>query len=139
MIRLQPIATVKDSAALMKLIPEELLALADGRGPWTSYVAIAAHEVVVGACAFKGGPTTMKEVEIAYLTFPEHEGHGHATAMARSLLEIAAQSGEVERVIAHTLRAENASVRICRRLGFVLDGEVLDPTDGPVWRWKKPV
>ena len=57
--------------------------------------------------------------------------------MARLLCEIAAHSGDVDHVVAQTLREENASMRICRRLGFACDGEIVDPEDGRVWRWKK--
>ena len=59
--------------------------------------------------------------------------------MARALLEIAAGSGEVDSVIAQTLREENASMRICRRLDFGFVGEALDPEDGLIWRWKKQI
>ena len=138
MIALKPLVSVKDSNELRARIPRELLALAGERAPWTSYVAFTVDGIAVGACAFKTPPTKKKEIEIAYLTFPEHERRGYGAAMARSLFEIAAGSGEVDRMIAQTLREENASVRICRRLDFVLEGEVLDPEDGPVWRWIKP-
>jgi RimJ/RimL family protein N-acetyltransferase len=93
--------------------------------------------VAVGACAFKSAPTQKREVEIAYLTFPEHERRGFGAAMAQSLFEIAAGSGEIDRVIAQTLREENASARICRRLHFNFEGDNLDPEDGLVWRWSK--
>ena len=85
-------------------------------------------------CAFKEEPDRWKRVEIAYFTFPEYERNGYATAMARGLVEIAIGSEEANAVIAHTLRKENASARICRRLGFDCKGEVMDPEDGMVWR-----
>jgi ribosomal-protein-alanine N-acetyltransferase len=138
MLALRPLAAVQDSPGLVTRIPRELLALAGARAPWTSYVAFRTDGVAVGTCAFKSPPTTKKEVEIAYLTFPEFEKQGHGTAMARALVEIAAGSGEVDSVIAQTLREEDASVHICRRLDFAFEGEVLDPEDGPVWRWRKP-
>lgn len=137
MIALKPLVAVKESVELAAQIPREFLALADQAAPWTSYVAFTAAAVAVGTCAFKGAPTQQKEVEIAYLTFPEHERQGYGAAMARSLLEIAAGSGQVDHVIAQTLREENPSVRICRRLDFRFEGESLDPEDGLVWRWSK--
>ena len=119
MIGLKPLASVQDSAELMARIPPELLALAEAREPWTSYVAFGVDGIAVGTCAFKSAPSAKKEVEIAYLTFPEQERRGYGAAMAQSLVAIAAGTGKVERVIAQTLREENASVRICRRLNFM--------------------
>ena len=107
--------------------------------PWTGYLAIAGEGVAVGTCAFKSAPDENDEVEIAYLTFPKQEKRGYGTAMVRALLEIAAGSGGVGRVVAQTLPEENASVRICRRLGFVLEGESIDQDDGKVWRWSKQI
>jgi hypothetical protein len=31
----------------------------------------------------------------------------------------------------------NASVRILEKLGFAHLGQVVDPEDGPVWRWER--
>jgi RimJ/RimL family protein N-acetyltransferase len=55
--------------------------------------------------------------------------------MARLLIELAWREREVRIIRAHTLREENASVRILRRLGFSFIGTIEDPEDGPVWRW----
>jgi len=138
MLELRPLAAVHDTPGVVARIPHELMALAKRAPPWTSYAVFTPEGEAVGTCAFKAPPTAGCEVEIAYFTFPEFEGCGYGTAMARRLCEIADQSAEVDGVLAHTLREENASVRICRRLGFVLEGEVIDPDDGPVWRWRKP-
>jgi ribosomal-protein-alanine N-acetyltransferase len=94
---------------------------------------------VVGTCAFKGPPTDEGVVEIAYLTYPEFEGRGYATEMARRLVALAGASGEVRRVIAHTLREEGASTRVLERVGMTFEGDVVDPDDGPVWRWQLEV
>ena len=103
--------------------------------PWTGYLVVdPTTRIVVGTCAFKG-PPVRGEVEVAYFTFPTHEGHGYATAMARALCDRAAASGGVQRVRAHTRPERNASVRVLEKLGFQWDGDVQDPEDGPVWRW----
>lgn len=136
-LTLRPLVEVHLSADLAALVPHELVALASVRPPWTSYLAYSGAGQAVGACAFKSVPNDRREVEIAYLTFAAFEGQGYGTAMAGLLLDVAAGSGEVDQIIAHTLREENASVKICRRLGFTLVGEVMDPEDGLVWRWKK--
>lgn len=138
-LTLRPLAEVHLSADLAELVPHELVALASVRRPWTSYVAYSGAGQAVGACTFKSAPNERREVEVAYLTFPDFEGQGYGTAMAGLLLDVAAGSEEVDQIIAHTLREENASVKICRRLGFTIEGEVMDPEDGLVWRWTKQV
>lgn len=105
--------------------------------PWGGYLAVdLVTRVVVGTCAFKGPPDPQGEVELAYFTFPTHEGRGYGTAMAAALRDRAAASPEVRCVRAHTLPERNASTRILERLGFRWAGEVVDPEDGPVWRWE---
>lgn len=103
--------------------------------PWGAYVAWNG-ERAVGMCAFKTAPQDDGSVEIAYMTFPAFERQGHATAMAAALFEIAREGGATI-VVAHTLPEENASVRALRRNGFVHAGNVIDPEDGPVWRWER--
>jgi len=42
---------------------------------WDGYFVVEpTTREVLGTCAFKGEPDTSGAVEIAYLTFPEHEG-----------------------------------------------------------------
>ena len=103
--------------------------------PWGSYLASVGAETV-GICAFKAAPDAEGTVEIAYMTFPAHEGRGHATAMAAALVDVAAAPGALL-VIAHTLREDNASNRVLKRNGFAFVGDVMDPEDGLVWRWEK--
>ena len=107
---------------------------------WGAFLAMdGASRGVVGTCAFKGAPDRDGTVEIAYYTFLPYEGRGFATGMAAALAERAAASGEVRTVRAHTLPERNASVRVLEKLGFRFTGEVVDPEDGPVWRWERPV
>ncbi len=103
--------------------------------PWTGYLAVE-DGLYVGGCGF-AGPPGGGEVEIAYFTFPGHEGRGVATRMARELLRQtrgAALSAGVG-YIAHTLPQESASTRILRRLGFEVQGEISHAEDGQVWKW----
>ncbi len=67
---------------------------------------------------------------------PEYRGAGLATAAARRLVAAAEQSGDVRRVVAHTLAAPGPSTAILQRLGFVRVGEAVDPEEGSVWRWE---
>lgn len=96
-----------------------------------------ARDTIVGTCGFKAPPDADGVVEIAYFTFPAFEGQGYASAMAEGLMHHAAGAAAVRRVRAHTLPEGNASTRILEKLGFELIGQVIDPEDGPVWRWER--
>ena len=109
-----------------------------GSGEWGGFLARTTDEPsrVVGTCAYVGAPNASGEVEIAYFTFPEFEGRGYATQMARALVRRAADAG-VRIVYAHTLRETNASTRILAGLGFRQVGEAEDDEAGTVWRWER--
>ncbi|THD34473.1 MAG: N-acetyltransferase [Sphingomonas sp.] len=105
--------------------------------PWHSWWGVADDAgMVAGLCGFKHSPDRDGRVEIAYFTFPEVEGNGVATGMARQLIEVARANGARE-VIAHTLPEENASTRVLDANGFAFGGAVIDPEDGPVWSWRR--
>ena len=104
---------------------------------WDGYFVVDKDSrEVVGSCAFKTPPTEDGTVEIAYFTYPEFEGQGYATGMARKLIELASSSAAIRRVIAHTLPEKSASTRVLEKVGMSRLGEVMDPEDGRVWRWQ---
>jgi ribosomal-protein-alanine N-acetyltransferase len=128
-----------ETLAIIRGIVEQTLSMpgyASRPAPWRGYLSFddSAGEVI-GACGFKGPPDEGAIVEIAYFTLPPFEGRGYATAMAGALIALAADAGGARRVIAHTLREENASCRVLRKSGLHFLGEVVDPEDGPLWRW----
>jgi [ribosomal protein S5]-alanine N-acetyltransferase len=90
----------------------------------------------VGSCSFKGPPAE-GAVEIAYAIEPEMQGQGFATEAAQALVDFAFSSGEVRVVRAHTLPEANASTRVLAKCGFVHLGQVIEPEDGPVWRFER--
>jgi RimJ/RimL family protein N-acetyltransferase len=126
-----------DSAAARELLVQtvEFLAREPRPDPWGSYLGYAG-ETAVATGAFKGAPDATGTVEIAYMTFPAHEGKGYARAMVPTLYSLAIEHG-ASLVVAHTLPEENASNRALRASGFAFAGEVSDPEDGLVWRWEK--
>jgi RimJ/RimL family protein N-acetyltransferase len=101
--------------------------------PWIGYLARRGGEWA-GACGFKGAPKNGR-VEIAYFTFPEFEGQGIATEMARALIAIATEAEPSVVITARTLPQEGASTVILRKLGFARVGVVTDADDGNVWEW----
>ena len=93
---------------------------------------------IVGTCAFKGPPDSRGVVEIAYNVLSGYEGKGYATEGAGALVNYALNDPQVRVVCAHTLRERNASTHVLTKCGFRFSGEVVDPDDGPVWRWEFP-
>jgi RimJ/RimL family protein N-acetyltransferase len=102
--------------------------------PWTGYLALSGGQYV-GTCAFKAPPSA-GAVEIAYFTFPGHEGQGVATAMAAQLLDRAYAADRSLKIVAHTPPERNASNAVLTKLGFLLLGNYEDPVDGTVWEWE---
>jgi ribosomal-protein-alanine N-acetyltransferase len=119
------------------MLEHALAALENGVEPrWSTHLFV--HRVdraVVGIGGFTGAPQ-QGAVEIGYSVAPGYRGAGLATAAARRLVARAEQSGDVRLVVAHTLPAPGPSTAILHRLGFVRVGEVVDPDEGPVWRWE---
>lgn len=104
--------------------------------PWVGYLALI-RENILGTCCFKSAPIKGR-VEIAYFTFPGHEGHGVATSMAAGLVKIAADADPSIQVYAMTLPEENASTALLKKLGFQFAGKVNHPEDGEIWEWDLP-
>jgi ribosomal-protein-alanine N-acetyltransferase len=107
--------------------------------PWIHGFALVhiASGKVVRMGGFKAPPGADGVVEIAYGVVPDYQGKGHATEAAQALVAYAFDSGQVRIVRAHTLPEPNASTRVLAKCGFSRAGEVVDPEDGPVWRWEK--
>jgi len=102
--------------------------------PWVGYLAMV-DGLCVGSCGFKA-PARGNRVEIAYFSFPGHEGKGYATTMARALTVMARSHDTAITVAAMTQPAEGPSTSILRRLGFRFAGAGHDPEDGAVWEWR---
>lgn len=101
--------------------------------PWVSYLGVL-NETVVGVCSFKSQPKENK-VEVAYFTFPEHEGKGFASEMLQLLLKLAYSNLPSVCVFARTLKDRNASHRVLEKCGFATASFVVDPDDGEVLEW----
>ena len=122
--------------------PKWVAALRDASGqepdPWRHgfFVVHKSARCVIGSAGFKGAPDADGVVEIAYGVVPTYEGQGYATEAAAALVTYAFDHG-AERVRAHTLPVANASGRVLLKNGFHQVGPVVDPEDGPVWRWER--
>ena len=109
--------------------------------PWQLGFAVVHRESrsVIGSAGFKGAPDSAGMVEIAYGIVPAFQGRGYATEAAKALVVYTIDSGLVRLVRAHTLASPNASTKVLTKCGFTFAGDVVDPEDGPVWRWERPV
>lgn len=116
-----------------------LLASATTSDPWVLGFSMKLRDgdIEVGQCGFKGPPCVEGIVEIAYGVAEEYEGMGYATEAAAALVAFAFGHEEVRGVRAHTLPESNASTRVLTKCNFRKVGEVIDPEDGPVWRWDR--
>ena len=103
-----------------------------GNPPWCFYF-VRLGQQPVGVGLFKGPPAD-GVVEIAYLVFLGARQRGVATAIVSQLVSIARAHG-MTRVIAHTLRENNPSTLVLVANSFSGPAEIIDPEDGPVWRW----
>jgi [ribosomal protein S5]-alanine N-acetyltransferase len=127
------LSLVEGYLAFPDALEPTVTALEGGIDPaWFAHLIVEGTDVV-GLGGFTGPPTD-GEVEIGYSVAPSCQGRGVATAAVGLWLERAGRGG-VRRVTAHTSPVENASAHVLRRHGFVRDGEVTDPDEGPVWRW----
>lgn len=107
--------------------------------PWMHGFALI-HQAtgrVIGMGGFKGPPAVDGIVEVAYGVVPDYQNKGLATEATQALVAFAFGSGLAKVIRAHTLPETNASTRLLAKCGFRHIGEVIDPEDGPVWRWEK--
>jgi RimJ/RimL family protein N-acetyltransferase len=103
-------------------------------GDWWMHFFLAA-DALVGSGGFVGPPQD-GVVEIGYELAPAFRGNGLGTAAAAALVEKARATGAATLVIAHTLAHDNPSTGVLRRLGFRWVRELVDPEEGPIWRWE---
>ncbi len=131
----KPESPIPDSAMASEMAKSfvEFYKLVGYEPPWVGYIAVE-QDQCVGTCSFKGPPSGDR-VEIAYFTFPEFEGIGVATRMAKALVRIALTTDPDLLVAAQTLPQEGPSTAVLRKLGFERSGTVQHPDDGAVWEW----
>ncbi|MEO6002983.1 MAG: GNAT family N-acetyltransferase [Opitutus sp.] len=145
MMKFWPLSREGTAAGVPYPLPEAVLPVlaifarmyetAEYRPPWIGYLA-SEGDTLVGTCAFKSVPVA-GWVEIAYFSFPGHEGKGVATRMAQELLKIAEAEDPAVAVFAQTLPEHGASTRVLQKLGFTWHRSLQHPEDGLVWEWHR--
>ncbi len=106
-------------------------------GHWGLHLVFDDDGALVGNVGWKGDPVD-GVAELGYAVAPARQGGGVATAVVRELLARARAAG-LREVIAHTRAEASPSTSVLSRCGFTKVDELVDPDDGPVWRWKVPV
>jgi RimJ/RimL family protein N-acetyltransferase len=98
-------------------------------------VLLADSGAAVGGIGFIHPPEA-GEVEVGYGLAESARGRGLATEALRAVT-VWAQAHGAAVVVAMTATDNLASQRVVERAGFVrLPDQVVDPEDGPLWRWE---
>ncbi|MFB5253483.1 GNAT family N-acetyltransferase [Bacillus mycoides] len=85
--------------------------------PWGAwYVIRKEDDIVLGDIGFKGKPNEEHTVEIGYGFIEKYWNKGYATEAVSELMKRAFQTGEVETIIAETLRDNYSSIRVLEKL-----------------------
>lgn len=103
---------------------------------WVYLIIHVPDNVLIGSCGFKGEPDANGMVEIGYEIMPTYRLKGLGAETAKGLTAHAFGQPGVHKIVAHTLREENASVKILEKIGFKQIEDINDPDDGPLWRWE---
>lgn len=107
-----------------------------GTSEWWTYLCVhKADNTLIGNGGYKGEPEDGM-VEIGYEIAPDYRNQGFATEFAGALIDHAFDQSDVLCIRAHTLAESNASSGVLRKCGFVMTDEILDDTDGAIWRWE---
>ncbi|MCS5719738.1 GNAT family N-acetyltransferase [Herbiconiux sp. CPCC 205763] len=122
---------IPHTLAVLESRPEEA-------GWWMHFFLDAESGVLVGSGGFAGPPVD-GQVEIGYEIAPEHRRQGYATAAVLALIDRAISSGEVDRMLAHTLATDVRSPGVLRASGFTATGRRADPDDGELTVWQRSV
>jgi [ribosomal protein S5]-alanine N-acetyltransferase len=110
-------------------------ARAHSEDPWGTQLFFDATDgALVGFGGFTGPPTD-GEAELGYAISPARRGRGLATAVVAVLVARARAAG-LALVSAHTLAEDNPSTSVLRKSGFERTDELVDPDEGPIWRWE---
>lgn len=116
-----------------------MAAAPDRLGWWCWYIVAHAVEldVLVGSAGFKGPPDADGVAEIGYSVLTPFRRHGYASAAVALLVDAAFAEAATTALIAHTAPGAMASQGVLKRCGFAHVGDVVDPDDGLVWRWRR--
>lgn len=124
-----------DWAGFPEVVPFLVRAAHSGGDPqWGPHLVFDEDGTLVGNGGWKGPPVD-GVAELGYSVAPARRGRGIATAMVMELLSRARVAG-LTAAIANTRPERSPSTSVLTRCGFEKVGQLVDPEDGLVWRWK---
>ena len=103
---------------------------------WVYLIIHIPDNMLIGSCGYKGERDANGMVEIGYEIMPSHRMKGLGAETAKGLTDHAFAQPGVHKIVAHTVREENGSVKILEKIGFKQTEDVNDPDEGPLWRWE---
>ena len=126
--------------AAMQYFLEQLTAGGRAAAGWYGWYALRKAEgdtprTLVGSGGFTGPPDAAGTAEIGYSIAADWRGQGLATELVRGLVQQAAATGLVRRLVAHTTAANAASQQVLRRNEFAPVAE----TETERLRFERPV
>lgn len=106
---------------------------------WYGWYAVRPADAIsprslIGAGGYFGPADEQGTVEIGYSVLPEWQRRGYASEMVNMLVEHAFTFPSTNRVIAHTVSANPASIAVLARCGFLAGGE---PREEGLLRFEK--
>jgi RimJ/RimL family protein N-acetyltransferase len=105
----------------MAFFLERIETMGEKGGGWYVWYAVrtdVAPRALVGSGGYMGPPDSEGTVEIGYSVLPEFRGQGFAGEIVQALVARAFSFPRVERVIAHTVTSNAASIAVLTKCGF---------------------
>lgn len=104
---------------------------------WAPFFFIRQEDrTMIGLGGFKGPPDADGVAEFGYAIAPSCRNQGLATEAVTALVQYLFSISRVTVARACTLPGPSASTRVLEKCGFKHVDDVIDPEDGPVWRWE---
>ena len=98
--------------------------------PWLLRAIVAADGTMIGHAGFHGPPDERRSVELGYTVFEPFRRQGYAAEAARCLMRWAEQVQGVRLFRVSVGEANEPSLALAAKLGFVRVGEQIDEIDG---------
>jgi RimJ/RimL family protein N-acetyltransferase len=89
-------------------------------------VEVVESETLVGDVMLAWSSREHATAELGWVIHPDHEGRGYATEAAQALLGLAFDGIGVHRVMARLDERNDASARLCRRLGMRQEARLVE-------------
>jgi ribosomal-protein-alanine N-acetyltransferase len=81
-------------------------------------ILLRTNALVIGTCGIRMATAHAQEAELGYELHPDYWGQGYATEAAWHLLAFGFQTLQLQRVWAHCVAENTASIRVLERLGM---------------------